>query len=268
MIDIIIWSKNRAAQLDLLLRSIRDHFPDAGTVFVLYHATTEAFNYGYNKLKMKAFPFQTKYIQQENYDSDIKMILDKMLTPYILGISDDCVFIKPVNMPADFKLENDEIAFSLRLGNNHNYCLTADLPMDIPIFTRPSPDTIRWEWAMQKANIDWGYPLPVDSHIYDRKFITALLKGGGYSNPCDMENFLNQKCRDYTKPFMRSFTECKLLSIPANRTNDSSNNLFNGMSAEDLNAKWLEGFEISTENIYNISTNACHKFVPYMMRRI
>ena len=76
MIDIIIWSKNRAAQLDLLLRSIRDHFPDAGTVLVLYHATTEAFNYGYNKLKMKAFPFQTKYIQQENYDSDIKMILD------------------------------------------------------------------------------------------------------------------------------------------------------------------------------------------------
>ena len=146
MIDIIIWSKNRAAQLDLLLRSIRDNFKDAGTIFVLYHATTEEFVQGYEKL-ISENKGQIVYIRQSSFDSDIKLILDKMFSQYILGISDDNVFIKPVNMPDDFKLEDDETAFSLRLGNHHNYCLTADLPMEIPIFTRPTPDTIhgcRW----------------------------------------------------------------------------------------------------------------------------
>ena len=267
MIDIIIWSKNRACQLDLLLRSIQDHFPDAGTIFILYHSTSEDYKGGYDKLKAKQFPMLIKWIQQENFETDIKCILDKMFTPYILGISDDCVFIKDAILPDDFKLENDEICFSLRHGNNHNYCLTANKEMVIPIFIREG-NTIKWEWPMSDSYADYGYPSAVDSSIYDRKYITAIWKSLSFNNPCDLENEFNHKYRNYSKPYMKSFTDCRLLSIPANRTNDSSNNTFEGLTAEQLNKYWLDGIEISTENLYNITVQSCHKYIPYLMRKI
>ena len=53
MITSVIFSKNRACQLDLLLRSIHENLPRFIETYVLYCATNDDFACGYEKLIKK-----------------------------------------------------------------------------------------------------------------------------------------------------------------------------------------------------------------------
>jgi len=70
MINILIFSKNRPMQLELLLRSMQDNLIDVDKYFVsVYHKTDEEFQDGYLKTFeeiLKAFP-KNKKLQKESF---------------------------------------------------------------------------------------------------------------------------------------------------------------------------------------------------------
>ena len=263
-IDIIIWSKNRSCQLDLLLRSINKYFKNAGDVYVLVKATDKKYLDGY--LKLAEIHDRVKYLIQDDFNSDIKHILKNMQTDYILGISDDNIFIDNVFLTTSIShvmLDYDQVALSLRLGKNVNFCQPANLCMETPEYKVIDDYLLEWDWTKIDPRGCWGYPHPVDSNIYERNYITNLLNEGHYNNPCEMENHINSK-RPADKPYMLCYETPKLISICAN---SNFGNLNSGITTEELNDKWLEGYQIKMPEIDPKSLKQCHIEYTYEMEK-
>jgi len=260
VIDIILWTKNRSPQCDLNLRSTKKYFKNVGKIFILYQGNTEKFQKGYEKLMAKDYGFDIRYIPQDNFEIDIKTILSLSQSKYILGQSDDNVFIDNVDLPDDFELPKDTVQFSLRLGLNHTYCQTANIQMTPPHFVDVN-DMIKWDWT-KAGHGDYGYPHNCDSGIYNRQYWLDLIKSAEFKNPRYLEIYMDNH-RPSNKPYMMSFKNCKLLSICANTVYSEDFELPNmHISTESMNERWLNGEQIQIPIIKEV--HQCHLPLEYI----
>jgi hypothetical protein len=260
-IDKLIWSYNRACQLDLLLRSTKDYFKNVGTVFVLWKADDDLFRSGYEIIMKRHYGLDVRFIKETDFEGDIKDILsNEMQTEYVLGNSDDNVFINMVEFD-HLQLKYNAVAFSLRLGETIDFSLPVNLKLKIPKFNKYN-GYLLWNWSESDSRGCWGYPHPVDSNIYRREYWVDLLKNGHFKNPKTMEEYMNEH-RNYKYQFMQSFHESKLISISSNELGQGSNLVTGGTSLSELNKKFLDGYIISTNNIYSANVSSCHVIIDY-----
>jgi hypothetical protein len=118
MFDTIIFSKDRAAQLDLLLRSMKENC-NLFKPRVLYDTSNLMFQEGYSQVR-KLHP-DVHFIQEMRIGQDIRRLLESGKSPYVCVLTDDTVFYR------DCKLSKKTIkevftkkffCFSFRLGKN------------------------------------------------------------------------------------------------------------------------------------------------------
>jgi hypothetical protein len=175
----LIFSYNRALQLDGTLRSLLKHCRDVESLnlFVLYLTSSPLHARLYIQLKQEyAIWPQIVFIEQRNFRRDVLELLyqptyekqadiirrwlismgwrfgfinnlwkkSEALENTILFLVDDNIFVK------DFLLQDaihgleqipDALGFSLRLGTNTTYCYTFDKPQLLPVFEHTSFST-------------------------------------------------------------------------------------------------------------------------------
>ena len=269
----IISSYNRPAQLNLLLNSINDQWPECDQVTVLWRADNEFYGEGYKKLYTS---FLNKNVGQNplwgiyetNYKEDLLRTIEQCPNDYILMNSDDNVFINRVDFKGMDSLMDNHVAFSLRLGDNINYCLPAKLDIKKPNFYWESNDFIGWDWMLCDQRGAYGYSQPYDSNIYRKDWLINLIKDANFKNPFTLEVFMNEH-RDNHRPHMCSFKEPKLISVQANTCgqNDNPNMKGNGQSLEMLNENYLNGWQISADGLYGMKSTQAHVFHDYKFER-
>jgi len=94
-LEILILSKDRAAQLDSLLRSMRDHFHiPHGAVHLLYKASSEPFERGYDLLKRHGILPDTHWHAEQDFRADILALLGALprTSLVMILVDDDIVF--------------------------------------------------------------------------------------------------------------------------------------------------------------------------------
>lgn len=267
MIQIIIFSFNRALQLDALLNSIIEFWklPDY-KLSIIYNTSSEQFEKGYRTLREKypqfSFVKETRkksYYPLKNYfsffnwkkitkykycrfqNSNFRFLLNQILgltdCENIMFLTDDSVFIKEVNLDnADLSWINKkpkQNSISLRLGIN----ITAP-PKSMCLKDK----RIEWEYNKYKSYKNWGYRFSVDGHIYNLEIIRWLLSKIIYTNPSTLEGHI---C-DYVnrKQLLNNgmtFEYPYLLSFPINMVQTIVKNESLCVSVEQLNAYFLEG---------------------------
>jgi hypothetical protein len=148
--------------------------------------------------------------------------------------------------------EPDVNAVSLKAGLNikGNY---PNFIYPLPNFIEDTP-FLKWEWRLSDSNADWGYPTCVNSYIFKKDYLLDLMKHFSFNNPPTYEGGLNSIKFQLMKKYMVSFRESRMLNIPANGmqtlvpTKHSANTDY---SAENLNRKYLDGYFISTINMFD-----------------
>jgi hypothetical protein len=249
MINIIIFSKDRAMQLHLLLESILLNFDvEDYKLNILYKASNDEFNRGYNIIR-DLFP-QFNYKKEESFKSDLLSLLHD--SEYTVFFTDDDIIYKPLKITKNeinniFTFSNAN-CFSLRLGLNTTNCYTMqrlnklnkydthsfyhDISLIEPIIS----------WKVSDGTNDYAYPMSVDGHIFKTPFIKYLCETLEYTNPNLFEAFLS----NFSRPEMiiSSYKHSKLVNTPINRVQETFQNIsgikFN-YSAEDLNEMYLDG---------------------------
>lgn len=266
-LKIIIFSFNRALQLEALLASLRKFWkrPEV-SVTVIYNASDETFQKGYNILqddykeyrfiketrnsscwhfcdyfslynlkKMLKYPNQRK--QKTNFRDLINAELADDKAEYVMFLTDDSAFFQEVN------ISDDDFAFidknprqnqvSLRLGKN----ITSQ-PQDICMVD----GRMKWQFHEHRDARSWGYEFSVDAHIYAKSLMREVLKKVIYNNPTSLEgnvvyyareNGLMDSGMTYESPF--------ILSYPLNMVQNIANNESLDVSVELLNKLFLEG---------------------------
>jgi hypothetical protein len=185
----LIFSKDRAMQLDATVKSFFDHCRDSRNIDmkVIYAASNSAIKEQYQELAN--IYSEVEFISETNFKQQV--LLSIASYDYVLFLVDDNFFVR------DFSIENiinslnsnaDALGFSLRLGTNTNYCYPLRTNQQIPIFFNVIDSYLKYNWTT--AQYDFGYPLEVSSSVYRVKELNEVLQNT-FTNPNMLEANLN-----------------------------------------------------------------------------
>lgn len=286
MITSIIFSKNRACQLDLLLRSIQQNLPNFQEIFVLYHYTTSEFAVGYEKLinKFPNFSFVPQTDFEQNTRTLLNLVGDVSGNKYVCFFVDDNIIYRKCDLDntcidALFCETPELTCFTLRLGAN---TVIQDQYNNIPtVFPQKTyhlsdffggwklenEKLLFWDWTTVKVFGDFGYPFSVDGHIYKVSDLLPLLNYE-FDTPNAFEGRFDKNT--FSTNLMGCFEQSVLVNNPLNIVGSSNNNagLYWGHTLEELNQKYLDGYQISLNSIMEKKIFAAHQEIEIEYEKV
>lgn len=262
MIKALIFSKDRALQLRLLLNSMQINCKDAFDVTILYKASNITFKEGYSKLISEGILPNIHWIEEEEFKLQVLEFLEHG-QKYTTFFTDDDIVYRPFdasNITSTLDSDHEIFCFSGRLGVNVTKCYTMRASNILGDFEEDiTTGIIKWDWT--KRYLDFGYPLSVDFHVFRTSDIKKLISKIAFHNPNTLEGNL-QMFDNYPKNKMAAFKHSVMVNSPSNIVNDTHPNRKGeqfGISAEELNKKYLEGEIIDLESLDFSNIQGCHQ---------
>jgi hypothetical protein len=264
-INIIVFSKDRALQLDLFIRSFNRFVKDADqyVVKVLYTHSNEWFWDGYDILRSYAPP-NIYFYEETAFKQDVIDLIDPQ-NPYTVFFVDDIIFKEPFEFfdeKMNMFIENKSIAcLSLRLNNHLDYCYAEARAMAKPIFMENNI----YNWTRETG--DYGYPMSQDGHIFRTCQIRQFHIDLDYHAPNTLEGRLHTM-RRLMPPLMICYDKSKIVNNPINRVQFASINRCGNISADSLNDRYLDGYVIDLEPFVGFDNTAVHtEITPTFIKR-
>jgi hypothetical protein len=260
--NIIIFSKDRACQLDLLLNSMQKLFRENSHYepIVLYTTSDVHYKYGYQQLK-KQYK-NVKFIKERSFKINLINNIDQD-KEYTVFFVDDNVWKEPFSINSNqlllMKEDPDILCLSLRLDPNLSYCYTHNSKMKPPEFDQ----NLCWNWAGEEY--DFGYPMSLDGHIFRTKEILTLISKLQYTNPNSLEGKLSEVPLKNEK--MMCLKKAPIFNLPINKVQKHNTNRHGNVSAKYLNERFLLGYRIALSPIIGFRNNACHQEVDIRLRK-
>lgn len=265
--QLIILSKNRASQLHLLLESIEKNSNSLfDTIEVVYLFTNKDYEDGYDKL-IDSFK-NVEFTMETNFHKNILDSIDSNL-PYTTFMVDDDVLYRPILSTQEEilgEVTDDVCCFSLRLGLNCTYSHPANLHYEI---NRPEVYNEFVTVNFRDQQVDFGYPLSVDGHIFKTKLIkNILINMGNFMNPTFLEGGLQRFLGDVPPKMVFFKTSC-LVGVPVNRvseTHPNRNGVVFSFPVEELNSKYLNNKIIDFDSMDFNGIDGPHKEIEYIVK--
>ena len=258
----LLFSRDRAMQVDATLRSFLLHCQDAPQVdlFVLYTATNPQHQRQYAALaaEYRAYP-AVHFVLEQNFRRDTLALLAQhsglagwrldlyrrslslghhfsLLNRPLLGFSppayvlllvDDNLFVGDFNAHAAVQAlaaQPGAIGFSLRLGRNTTFCYALDRPQALPEFQPLPGGLLKFDWTA--GEYDFHYPLEVSSSIYRTDLILKRLDRSWFRNPNTLESRLADAWRAYERdtPWLLCYPQSVTFCNPVNQVESKYNN--------------------------------------------
>lgn len=281
-IALIIFSKDRACQLDLLIRTIRKqlHLP-LGNINIIYYATSHKYERGYERLKGKKI-LPATWRRQKKFKTDLIHCLRECekQTPLVMLLVDDIVFFKSVHEIAPIRaLLDDERIISVSTRQAREYT-----PYRLPEF-EASRDYLLWSWQNADPGT-WGYPMSVDGNIFRSHDLVSFIEEVYFKAPNSLEAKLAnnaaraagrwkpQRFASRVVSLFRSvdplykkrtcsvaYLEAKIFNNPLNRVQTEGSTWHGDIDAEKLNEAYLTGRIINDCPFYETAPQAPHHLV-------
>lgn len=257
MLNIIVFSKDRACQLELFLRSMKLYFKEFSehNIHILYTYSSDKFKQGYEKLFKIHDDKNIIYIKENQVFKHHVLSLLNSDNQYTVFFVDDIVFKNEFTLKSkQFKLFtlNDEIlTLSLRLHPYLTYCYPARVRMSSPNFD----SNLSFKWYGQKG--DYGYPMSLDGHFFRTNDISPITKVISFNNPNSYESILSGF--PLNRPKMICFEDSIIVNNPVNKVQGFNNNVHGNISADYLNDMFLDDNLIDLENFKELKNTSCHQ---------
>jgi glycosyltransferase involved in cell wall biosynthesis len=220
----LVFSRDRAMQLDALLDSLCRHCSDLSLLDmrILYRATSSRFKRRYALVEQRwRDVLPVTFHAETDFRNDVLAllglpdrcdrlagtlpgkVLSRVLGPRrgwpcveapwenLLFLVDDNLFVAPFSLAGIVEaLRRSPAAagFSLRLGRNVTQCSVRDRSQQPPAFSAVGDGVLAYEWTEAQGSFD--YPLEVSSSVYPARTIAGPLATLGYSNPNTLEAVL------------------------------------------------------------------------------
>lgn len=266
---VLIFSYNRALQLDATLRSLMFHCEDITEthIKILFKADSNIHRNQYVQIQKEYLKFpEIQFVEETVFRADVISLMVPF--DYVLFLVDDNLFVEPFKLKdivQILELEKESIGFSLRLGKNTNYCYSLNCQQDLPDYNTLNNMFMKFNWTNAKA--DFGYPLEVSSSVYSVIKLLPLIQKIPFNNPNTFEANLdaNKSMFQNDFPFLHSYEKSKTFCAPINKvqTVAKDNRVGNRKeySANELAKIYNDGKRIDISNYIGFTPNACHQEV-------
>lgn len=260
MTGTIIFSRNRAMQLDALLRSMRfDGASPFGPAWAICRASEGSHETAYRVCEDEHrdvyFAAEVDLVEQ------VKAILERV-EGLACFLTDDSVFYRQPMIPS--ALAHGVLCHSFRLGKNTTECYPLSCEQRLPDF-READGEIDWAW--REAEGDFGYPGSLDGHVFRASHLRrSMATCREDANPNRIEEHLTRWVGARLAgefPLMTAEVESSLVGIPANRVNETHpNRVGSGPSANELCARYLAGERLAPDRMDFSDVRGAHQEIP------
>lgn len=261
MIDVLIFSKDRACQLDLTLTTLKKHFKEwrTQTYTILYTYSNDLNRLAYDRVRNLHPQFQ--WVIENSFRQDVINIFNTGTNPYYSFIVDDDVFINGFSLDSpefhEFKLNPHIACVSPRIAPYVNYCYTAR------ISTPPPKEFINktiWNWTNPELLGDWCYPQSIASfHIFRREDLNYSINNAPFRAPNSFEGTCLAPNPPRHRPLMVCFEQCKVICGTNNRVQVENNNYHENTHTPEMLAKYfLLGKRLNPNINDGIIVPMCH----------
>lgn len=269
-ISSVVFSKDRAMQLDATLRSFRLQCMDThlASMTVLYAVSNDTHLRQYTELANE-HP-GVRFFRESAFKQDLLSLIGS--TPYLLFLVDDNIFVKEF-LIADaigcLEAHADVLAFSLRLGRNTTYAYAYGKYQRLPEFVGPENGVLIFDWT--KGERDFNYPFDISSTLYRRSDLAPLLARIPFSNPNLLEGHLDGSKAEFSgQPRLACFTQSVTFCNPVNKVQTVLPNNRSGAReqymAGALAEKFDQGLRINVEAYGSLVPKGCHQEVKLHFR--
>lgn len=264
MINVICFSKDRAAQLDLTLSSYKKYFKEwkDQKLTIIYKYSNPRFKEGYNKVK--ALHPEFIWMLEDSFRANTVGAYSAGFKKYTAFLVDDDIFIDHFSLedaPVKKFMEDTNVCcVSPRLHPSVNFCYTQNAPQPSPTFIEPGV----WNWQTPGLKGDWCYPPSIASfHIFrteDLKFLENMMFKGPNSLEGGMDNNWPRN-----RPLMTCFDSAKCICSTNNKVQiENTNHCENTDPVEFLNEEFLSGKRLSVDANHQFKSNMCHGPCKYI----
>ena len=270
LFNVMIFSCDRPAQLDMLLRSFTDLVRIPNTMRIIAKATNEVAADGYVKL-LDLHPGIRLIDETASGGFHNSVVRELVAADYFMPLVDDNVFIRPFGYwdaqrafsSRDYTSFNENIesriletrpevaTLSLRLGDGITRCYAMH-----DAFTLPPPRDHQGCFQWQGQPGDWGYPMSLDGNVFRTRDIYPRIVGIKAGNPNQLEASL--AANPINLPLMCRFTQPRLINIPHNRVQNTFQNRHMGHDPMYLNREFLNGRRLAYEVFENLEASTVH----------
>jgi GT2 family glycosyltransferase len=295
--ECIVFSKDRALQLHALLASFREKVVPSVPIHVLYHAGAADHEEAYGEVRALFEGPDISFSRQRDAGSfrdDLLAILESIRSDKLLFLVDDIVFTEDVDLRESAKYDLNDHVPSLRLGLNLKRSYTNQRDMILPEFlpekggqqaffpwsgsesasalegkkggsppfsrTTQREGMVSWRWG--EGQLDWGYPLSVDGHLFSTREIAAMARWSEFRLPNSFEAQLQRFQSLFAGRLGVCYRKSRLLNVPCNRVQtEEDENVFGDVHQDFLLEQWKKGFQMDYRNLYGFVNESAHQEV-------
>ena len=260
MISLIVWSKDRACQLHLLLESIAKHAPGLFNVDILYLYSDDQYKAGYEILQSKSWQNVNWHYQNDKFKTHTLAFVNNG-SNYIAFSTDDTVIYRQspyhIDELSHYLPKSPTECFSFRLGLNTiiQNPFTGELQTPLSRYTKIK-QMVFWNNTLYNPIHNYGYPFAMDMHVFNRSILLELLPLIEFSSSNQLESGLFQYANRII--YMSSFVQSIAVNIPMNNLSGITAIGSKAYTVEELNSLYLEGKRISLSS-FNTSIRGCHQ---------
>ena len=264
----IIFSFNRAMQLDYFLNSALERIKFPTETVVVYHTTGEHKN-GYKKLieKYSNYPHirfvertpnklstylkfrlnkkqKQQYLKGDNFKPLLEKILRDSAHDFVMFNTDDGLWIRNVHISDEIfnmiKNNPSSVSYRMYVGDNLE---------ELPAFVKKWNGIYLWDYYAEKRVTHWTYPFAIDGTVYSRSFISSLLCEIWCSGPVDLEDSgVNYIKKNKLLSIGMSPLSAALIGTVINRVSTTSfNPVIGDIGVDDLNNYFLNDYTLTYE---------------------
>ncbi len=270
--DLIIFSYDRPLQLWALLESLEKNVNNIGDVSVVYRASSQLFEQGYEEVK-KEFD-GVEYLQQSSDPtSDFKSLtmqcLHNGIHDYVLFAVDDIVVTGSIDL--DDCIQELEITnaygFYLRMGLNLNSCYSQRATQKKPHGAIHKDDFFVWKFSAGQC--DWNYPHSVDMTIFRKKMVIQQIERLAFTSPNVLESHWAGRAVHTRDKFGICYVRSRIVNLPLNRVqNDIANRNMGFLSPQELLSLFAAGLKMDIEPLQGFVNEAAHmEYIPTFVLR-
>jgi len=248
---LLIFSRNRGAQLDLLLRSIEFYSKDVFEPVILYRYD-KIFEGGLDKVRSK-FPHY-KWVEENNFR---QQTLSHLEAPNrtVSCMTDDTVFRRHFAATdkevAELLDEANIFSLLLRCGLNTirqcHYTNEMQQPLDIQqVYQTEHLQMASYDFRQHRWETDWGRPVSLDGSISLVCQLRNILEEVPWTNPRELDNVnsYRDKIKGMTGLCEESFVVTQSVNQSFSGPRADNWGHFVQHSLEDLEQKYLDGYVI------------------------
>ena len=252
----LIFSKDRPYQLDAFIRTItaNGEIPES-CISVLYCYSSE---YDLDIETLKKEHAEVTFIEQRTFRTDVLEWLANSNSEIVSFATDDAIVTRQIPVGAIRKvlIDNPQVTtFSLRMGLHLDHCYPTNSKQAIP---DGQVSNGIFAWRAANAEGDWDYLLSVDSHVFRRDFVTAMLESFSFSNPNTMESNW-QMLKPHVSPIACCFPRSCYVNTPLNLVQDVYNNRCGKTDVKILNDEYRRGKRHNPEVFRDFINRSAHQ---------